>query len=462
MNLRERLRLMRPAGKPAVVEAPSLPHLPASPPSHVEAPTTTDTASLGGVISGRLVPTPAGDAFCIEYSYPVGFRRGSVSLGAALEVPRQGWTRLLRSDTSNGFSAASAAFVDTETTGLERGAGTYAFLIGVGRFTGDAFRVRQFFMRDYDEEPAVLQAVLAELEGASGLVTFNGRTFDWPLLQTRAILNRLPVLELPHLDVLHPARRLWRPVTENCRLVQLEEDVLGLSRQGDVPGHLIPQLYFAFVQTGDAAPLAGVISHNRLDILSTAALAGYLGLAAAEPLRAAPAGRPLPGSDLYAVARLLLEQDALDEGIACLEEALSRGLPAELRSGCRRLLGTVYRRAERYERAAEIWHALTNETQSSVFPHIQLAKHYEHRARDLEAARTWTLRAIEVLQRRRLLRGLGTKPTVGSEEGRDQEMGDLMLRLQRLEAKMARQAAGRRGRAGCHDRARAAAQLPWW
>ncbi len=436
MNLRERLRLIQPAAS----SAPPSPTSP-SPLLHAASPATSATESdfLAGVVEGCLLPTPAGPAFCVEHSYPAGYMQGTIDLGAILQVPERGWARLAPARAGHAFPATTAAIVDTETTGLERGAGTYTFLIGIGRFTGNTFRVRQFFMRDYHEEPAVLLAVLAELEGAGGLISFNGRSFDWPLLQTRATLSRLALPELPHLDLLYPARRLWRPVTQSCRLMQLEAEILGLTRQDDIPGYLIPQLYFDFVRTGDAAPMAGVIDHNRLDILTTAALAGYLGHAAADPLRAAPAGHPLPGSDLHGVGCLLLAQGDLAEGIACLEEALQRGLPTELRHVCQRQLGTVYRQVEQHEHAVEIWQTLTNESGISVFPHIELAKYYEHRAKDLRAAREWTLQALEVLQRRRLLRGLGGGSAV--ETLPDQEIGAILHRLQRLDAKLARQAA---------------------
>src|SRR5690606_37808519 len=170
-----------------------------------------------------------------------------------------------------------------ETTGLSRGTGTYAFLVGVGRFVEGDFRLRQFFMRDYDDEYPMLEALRAELAEAEAIVTFNGRSFDWPLLETRSTMNRLRLPRLPHLDLLYPARRLWRPIIGGCRLSELEGAVLGLERHDDVPGYLIPQLYFDFLQTGDATPLTGVLVHNRLDILSMAALVGYVGQAISSP-----------------------------------------------------------------------------------------------------------------------------------------------------------------------------------
>src|SRR5690606_4469423 len=280
--------------------------------------------------------------------------------------------------------------------------------------------------------------VLRELEGARGLFTFNGLSFDWPLLQTRATVNRLSLPEPVQLDLLYPARRLWKPVTGDCRLSRLERDVLGVTRRDDVPSHLIPYWYFRYLQTGDAGPLAGVIEHNRQDILTTAALAVYVGSAAAEPLRAAPLGRPLPGSDLYAVGRLLVEQREWAEAAACLEEAMRRGLPAGLRRDCRRLLATCCRQLGRDEDAAAQWRVLAEEGGYTVEPYVELAKYYEHRAKDLVAAREWTLRAIEVIQRRRALR-LGIRGFGRSHPGAmDRDLDELIHRLNRLERKLAR------------------------
>ena len=437
-------------------------------------------------VEQRFVSTPFGRVLCLECVYPLDHIHGRVPVEACLRVPRLGWQRLLSSALPDTFDAAGAVFVDLETTGLARGTGTYAFLVGVGRFAENGFRVRQYFLRDYPEEPAVMAAVQSELEGASGLITFNGRAFDWPLLETRATLNRLRLPSLPHLDLLYPARRVWRPLTDSCRLADLEATVLGHCRHDDVPGALIPQLYFDYLRTGDPRPLVGVFEHNRLDILSMACMAGYLGQAAAEPLSARPAGVPLPGPELYSLGRLLLDQGALNEAIACLEAALTRGLPPGLRREGYRLLAVAHRRRWRLERGGLVSQSVVNgqasaagssaiersggpltaapavtqdptvavllqwirEDSLSTWPYVELAKHCEHRLRDLEAARYWTLRAIEIVQRRRALRGLaaGNRPhaQAGAPAPADRELEELLHRLRRLERKLAA-SAGRRG-----------------
>lgn len=421
MELRDRLKLLRAAGQPAG-------RTPAAPP----AVSTAEAFVLGNEFAGRLIPTPAGPAFCVETEYPVEYRRGRVALDAALAVPSRGWARLGRHPAWATFHPGRAVYLDTETTNLERSQGNYIFLAGAGRFDGGTFRLRQFFMRDYHEQEAVLHALLAEFAGASGIVTFNGSGFDLPVLAARCTIARLPMPELPHLDLLHPARRLWKHTSESCRLTALEARVLGEERLGDVEGAMVPQIFFHFLRTGEAAPLGPVFRHNRLDVLSLAALAGYLGQALADPHTAAPAGEPLSPAERWAVGRILLQQDELAEAITCLEQALADGLVGPARLNCHRALGGAYKRVAQHGKAVEIWQALAAEPGLSPLPYVELAKHYEHRARDLASARAMTLQALEIVLRRRSL-GLA-----GGAGAPDRELADVRRRLVRLETRLAR------------------------
>lgn len=431
VNLRDRLRLLRPGVEN---QPPNGSAAPPTIPGGERMPFHSIAAAIPGA---RLIDTPAGRTVCIEHTYSFTDRRGTVPLGTACSVPEVGWSRLLGTGDSESFDVQRAAVIDTETTGLERGTGTYAFLIGIGRFTNDSFRVRQFFMRDYSDEPAVMAAVQQELASIEAIITFNGKTFDWPLLQTRAVLNRLRLPDPLHLDIRHPARRFWNQVVPSCRLVQLESDVLSVHREGDVPGHLIPSLYFDFLRSGYITPLLPVITHNRLDILSTTALAGYLGQAAANPLQASPAGKPLPGSDLYAVGRLLANQGCDDEAVLCYEEALSRGLPHGLRAACRQALGILYKRHGRYDDACRLWQSMISDGEMLVYAHVELAKYYEHQVKDFLKARDWTLRAMDVVYRKRFLQGLRRiRPETQTE------LADLHHRLERLERRLAQQRDG--------------------
>lgn len=444
VNLRERLRALRPAaGNRTIGVAPSSTAMSGSNATFVRHHAADHhfddrhPVDFGDDITVHSFPTPGGPALGAEKLYPLDYKQGRIALDTALSVPDVGWRRLLPMADFR-FPIERAVFLDVETTGLSRGTGTYAFLIGVGRFVDGQFRLRQFFMRDYGDEHTHLEALHAELADAEAVVTFNGRSFDWPLLETRATMNRLRLPRLPHLDLLHSARRVWRPIIGGCSLTELEQAVLQLERRDDVPGHLIPQRYFDFLQTGDATPLVDVLVHNRLDIVSMVALVGHIGRAVAAPREWAVGGQALSGAELFTIGRWLLPHS---EGIACLEEALYRGLPMELRRQCGRLLATSYKRNERVDEAVAMFESLTTEDGLSTWAYIELAKHYEHRARDLRTARQWTMRALDLMQRRRLLRAAGGGAGRGADRGADrsafeEDLEVVLHRLRRIERKL--------------------------
>ena len=193
--------------------------------------------------------TPAGTVLHTERLYPPDHIHGRLPLDGPLHVPGRAWRRLL--PVVHGFPMEDAVFVDLETTGLSRGAGTYAFLIGVGRFAEGRFRLRQFFLRDFHEEPAVMAALAAELETARALVTFNGRSFDWPLLETRAAMNRPPAAPAPP-GLAAPAAGCGRP----CRQLQpcpaWRRPCWAYRRRRARRGN--PAALSDFLETGDVAP----------------------------------------------------------------------------------------------------------------------------------------------------------------------------------------------------------------
>src|SRR5439155_19417396 len=218
-------------------------------------------------------------------------------LGAALAAPLDLLSAVSRAATTVG-DPRSLLFLDAETTGLAGGTGTYAFLVGAAWLEDDRLILAQHFMRDFDEEPALLAALRALLERANAVVTFNGASFDLPLLETRFIMARQSwPAALSHLDLLRPSRRVWTSCFADCRLATLEREVIGVVRDDDIPGALIPALYFDFLRSRRAAPLARVLAHNRDDILTQVGLLGWFGgaLAAHDHLGAegvAGLGRP--------------------------------------------------------------------------------------------------------------------------------------------------------------------------
>ncbi|MBC7235566.1 MAG: ribonuclease H-like domain-containing protein, partial [Chloroflexi bacterium] len=277
-------------------------------------------------------------------------------------------------------------FLDAETTGLGRGAGTYAFLIGLGSFVGGEFCIRQYFMPDYDSESALLELVAEELAAHDGLASFNGWTFDWPILQTRFLLARrpLPCSGEPHLDLLPLSRRLWRRMLPSCALASLEAGVLAVEREEqDVPSYLIPALYQDYVRLGRTRPIARIFYHNLLDLLSMVTLTARAGALLANP----QAERARPFCDDLALGRMYESLGHHEEAIAAYRRA---GQEAH------RSLSFLLKRLGRYEEAMDIWRAQLGGRE--IYPYVELAKQYEHRLHDLEKARDMVIQALQRLE----------------------------------------------------------------
>lgn len=315
-------------------------------------------------------------------------------------------------------------FFDVETTGLSGGAGTLAFLAGCGWFEDAGFRVRQFFISAASGERALLDALGSVFREASLLVTFNGRTFDVPLMETRWAFHRAacPTDGRPHFDMLPPARRLWGRrgngndsgsrflanhgettpgVVSSCSLSSLERSVLGFHRLGDVPGFEIPARYFQFLRTGDAGLMQGVLEHNRHDLISLAAVMSHaLWLAREGPEACRGAGEQL------GLGRLYERAGDVDRALLAYELA-ARHQDGDGERDVRRhalaRLAVLMRREDRHEEAAAAWQGLLAlagglRSASGALERRAaeaLAVHHEHRARDLASARRYaeTLRA---------------------------------------------------------------------
>lgn len=292
--------------------------------------------------------------------------------------------------------AERIVFLDTETTGLAGGTGTCAFLIGIGTIEGSKFVIRQFFLRDYPEEKAALAALVEALKAYGGVVTFNGKTFDVPLLETRYALARLnsPFVPLVHFDALHPARRLWRLRLESCELTRLEREVLGISRKGEVPGSDIPEIYFDYLRTGDARGLQPVFYHNSLDIITLAALTVELARAVGH----SDAELDAPSIDLFSLSRIFDRAGAGEKSVSTCQQALAAGLPESVEAMALWHLACQYKRQRKREGAAEIWLELTRRKSGfTVKAFEELAIYYEHHRRDFMTALAFTEAAAERL-----------------------------------------------------------------
>ena len=347
--------------------------------------------NLEPVLGGSWLSYAAGPCFVVERRYP------TATFAHVDDVDE----RVVEAAMLAGGAPARAPFVffDLETTGLSGGAGTYAFLVGCGWFEAQAFVTRQFLLTSIGAERALLAAVTAEFARAGALVSFNGKSFDAPLLETRYLFHRLEWAagRLPHVDVLHPARRFWK--RETCSLISLEQQVLDMRRTGDVPGFEIPGRYFQFLRSGDARPLADVLEHNRLDLVSLGRLTGrLLHLVRTGPDAVRDAQEALALGHVY--VRAGLEARARDSyGGAIAACRAPSGAFDPIRIDALRALAMAWRRARRFDAAAECWRQLTDTR--GCPPHIvreaseALAIHHEHRLRDLQQARTFALRCLE-------------------------------------------------------------------
>ena len=296
-------------------------------------------------------------------------------------------------------------FLDTETTGLAGGTGTYAFLIGLGWWDAGGLQVEQLFMRDFTEEYSILHELSTRVVERPVLVTFNGKSFDWPLLENRFTMTRsiaAPKLAA-HLDLLHPARALWKLRLGCVRLVELERHVLdaprlGWHRENDVASALIPQFYFDYLRGGPAAPLAGVVRHNQMDLRGLAALFGKINTLLSEP---ADSANEIESLDLFGLSRFLQRRGDADRAHSACAQALAIGLPAEFRPKARRDLALMAKRRGEHERAAEIWLDMVADLHEGIHACEQLAIYYERHAKDLAKAAQFAKLAVATLRRQR-------------------------------------------------------------
>ncbi len=360
----------------------------------IQPPPQPDNHSIDSVVAGSFYSTSLGEAFVAEQIFDEDYLHGDVS-----HLVKSPLT--LISEWANDVRIAELpigkfAFLDTETSGMAGGTGTYAFLVGVGRFVEGRFNLRQFFMRDPSEEPATLEALIHFLAPCQALVTFNGKAFDVPLLATRYSLHRIPppFKNYAHLDLLPLARRLWRDRLPSRALKYLEEHVLGFTRASEeVPGYEIPWLYFDYLRTGDARPLGGVFYHNAMDVVAMAALLGHMSDLFADPYN----GRVEHGLDFIALGKLYEDLDHWDEAARLFERGLESRLDESDFGVAVKRLSILQKKRGDIEQALRLWEQAAE--RGHVYAHIELAKYHEHKKRDPQAAIKWTKSARKEAER---------------------------------------------------------------
>ena len=356
-------------------------------------------------------PTRAEPFFCREHVVPLG-ELGGIEETALPEVlacdPLFGGTR---------WDAHELLFLDTETTGLSGGAGTLAFEVGVGYLTERGMVIRQYVMRDYGEEAAMLAELAKLLKRYETVVSFNGKSFDLPLLESRMVMNRIRVrvCDRPHLDLLHAARRVYKLRLKRCNLASLEEAVLGQGREDDLPGAQVPQRYFDYLKTGEFALLEDVLRHNLQDVRSLAQLTAHLCAVYRQPERLTHE------EDLYSVGRTLLRGGRTQQGRACMR-ILGCG---SLGSQARMRLADSYRQQKEWDEAVAVWQTMIARGEGGAAPYLSLAKYYEHVGHDARRALAYARGALQA--------ALNAAP-LGADEA---QTDAIIKRIERLQRRLA-------------------------
>jgi hypothetical protein len=356
-----------------------------------------------------------------ENPYTLGARYGQVMISLGLEIPGKALAKLSHDVAFEGLSLDSALFLDLETTGLAGGTGTLPFLVGMGYYRDGRFNVAQYFLSEMGDEGRMVRELgqfFREMDFKS-VVTYNGKAFDMPLLETRFALQRerFPLAGLPHLDFLFSARHLWKHRYESCRLSHLAREIVRADRDEDIPGAEIPIRYFQYIRSGDFSLIEPILYHNQEDILS------LLGVVIEGALLFDRGRRPsqdkADAMDLVGIGRLYESVGDLERSVELFEKALGGDLSGEVSVQVRTKLSRHFKKNRAWDKAVPLWQgAAGGDAFSSC---RELAMYYEHREKNYEEA----IRAAE----EGLALAMGVSP---------QYEQDFRKRLERLKHKVRR------------------------
>ncbi len=343
---------------------------------------------------GSIMETDFGPIWMVETVYNDGYLHGRVELSK--QIPE---TACRYFDTNGNIKSKDithAAVIDTETTGLAGGTGTYPFITGIGFWNENKFIVRQYILRDFCEEPAQLLAFSNDLKNTTSLLTYNGKSFDIPLLKTRFRINRMkePFAALPHIDLLHPCRRIYKNHFQSFKLSKLEAMIVGFERSEDVPSHLIPKIYFDFLQNRNDDLLLPILNHNRDDIVSLYILAQET----ARRIDLALSGASNDDNLYLSLARHKFSIKQYENTLSMLKFINPKFASAEINDEARMLSALSCKRLRNWENAWAIWNEMLKSNRFGIYPHVELAKHLEHRVKDFDSALELTLTAIRATE----------------------------------------------------------------
>lgn len=358
----------------------------------VSSPTNFNKDSLSKNLSAEVIENQFGRVLKICNSYSYGYRHGDVEFIQDIDIHAIHKTGKITKPTD---SINKLVFLDTETTGLNGGTGTLAFLVGIGRFDEKGFQLTQYMVEDPSEEAAMLLELSNDTENNEAVVTFNGKTFDMPLLKTRYILNKQPVpfSNWGHLDLLHLSRRIWRHRLSNLSLKDLEQEILHLPRSSDeVPGWMIPEIYFNFLHTGDGTQLKNVVYHNAMDIISLAAL--YLFIS--RMLQEIIFKNQIHDRDAFAIGQLYENIGEIEKAIEIYRYCLTTKVQGSSNIEIVLRLALLFKKKMNWDEAVPLW---IEASESGNFDsNIELSKYYEHEVKEYDQAIHFTEKAEFILE----------------------------------------------------------------
>jgi len=375
---------------------------------------TAQKIKLEQIVDGSWIELTEGRVFIVKKSCPYGHMHGRVVIESGKDLDCI--SILLNNEKK--INSSDLIFIDTETSSLSTGTGTFVFLIGIAQLNSDGLSITQFFLDHPVDEKAFLCFFEKNLSPSSIFISYNGKAFDIPMLKNRFILNRLPnrLNDCKHLDLLHAARNIWKMRLESRKLADIEKEILNFHRSNDeIPGWLVPQLYYDYLESGDAQPMKGVFYHNEMDVLSLAAILFYMNdiLAQNLPVEA------LDSRDSIAIGSLFSRLGLWEQSDIFFQTGFKKGLPGDIQRQASKNYAFSLKKQKRWEESmASFKQAADKDDLTSC---IELAKYHEHRYKDYRKALFWTDKALFILKLKHAL---------------DEEKGPILLRKRRLENKL--------------------------
>lgn len=371
------------------------------------------------VIQGEWLHDSLGDIFKVSKDFTNGYQHGRMNLESNFS-----FSSVLQVSglTSEGITLEDILFMDTETTGLSGGTGTMVFLIGLGYFSKNGFTIDQFFLDDPVNELAFLDESGNIFSQYRVIATFNGSSFDMPLLKTRFVLNRInsPFQNISHLDLLHLSRKIWKLRLSSLKLRDLENEILKFQREeNEVSGWMVPQIYFDFIGSRDARPLEGVFYHNRMDVLSLALLFNLASGLISNPLESICA----PNEDMLSIARMIEDHGFSQQSEVLYETVFEKGLPENIPASTLFRFGFICRKHQHINLALKFWKVSFEKGEYRAA--IEISKIFEYQERDYLNALLWARSGIDLLRSSQV-----------EKKSSDNSQDKILKRINRLEDKI--------------------------